>query len=251
MSLSYIIFTNRWKLPKSSIIVRDIIFSSFPSKLDKQEQKEIEIQNIILDPDSLGKNEDVIENSIETIDKEESEVETQTTETDQEKITENEQNRMPQLGIPYMETNLEQPPESEEPTESEQPSETEQNNEIQEQKIENGKISTIGVEIYSDRSTKKPLSSIEWGALEPGTKKDIKCFVQNKGENPVKLNLETTSWNPFESTKHLTLTWDYDEQLLVTNEIKPLILTLSVSENIQGITHFTFDIIITGNPGNG
>lgn len=111
--------------------------------------------------------------------------------------------------------------------------------------FDSGEINTIGVAIYSDTNF-TTLSAIDWGKLEPGSRARIECYIKNIGKTPSKLTLVTANWTPPEAATYVGLTWDYDGQRLEIDEIILLTLTLNVSENIQGITEFFFDIIIIG-----
>lgn len=112
--------------------------------------------------------------------------------------------------------------------------------------FESGKVLTVGVAIYSDGSINNPLSSINWGDLQPGVNKTIKCYIHNTGKTATLLTLETSNWNPPKAATYITLTWDYHEEPVNLDEVIPVTLTLAISENIQEITHFFFDIIIVG-----
>ena len=113
--------------------------------------------------------------------------------------------------------------------------------------FDNGKVSTFGVAIFWDSSMNNPLSSIDWGNLEPGVNKNIECYIKNIGNTISILTLETTNWNPSEAATYIDLNWDYSGQSLNVNQVIRVTLILSISENIQGITSFFFDIIIIGN----
>jgi hypothetical protein len=114
------------------------------------------------------------------------------------------------------------------------------------QELDHGEIKAIGVNIFSGNSFNNSLSSIDWGTLEPGANKYIECYVQNTGKTEAILTLETDNWIPREATKYITLNWDYKGQKLKINEILSVTLILSISKNIQGISGFSFDIIIIG-----
>jgi hypothetical protein len=157
-------------------------------------------------------------------------------------------------------TEPESPQTTQEQTETQQPANTEpdppqntqeQNNNLTENEnateFESGTIKTVGVAVYLNRKLNNPLSSINWGTLKPGTKTHIRCYVQNTGQSSVILQLETSNWTPSKATNYLTLTWNYKGQQLDSNQTIPIILTLTISENIQQITSFNFDIIIIGN----
>jgi hypothetical protein len=112
--------------------------------------------------------------------------------------------------------------------------------------FEIGKVRTVGVAIYSDSSISNPLSSINWGNLQPGVNATIECYIHNTGETATVLTLETANWNPPEATTYIALTWDYQDETVNVDEVIPVTLILMISENIQEITHFFFDIIIVG-----
>jgi hypothetical protein len=111
--------------------------------------------------------------------------------------------------------------------------------------LERGEILTVGVTVYSD-SNFTILQSIDWGNLEPGGNNSIVCYIKNTGQTISKLTLDTANWTPPEASDYITLTWDYDERTLDIDEIILATLTLNISNNIQGITEFFFDIIIIG-----
>ena len=112
--------------------------------------------------------------------------------------------------------------------------------------FEIGKVRTVGVAIYSDSSISNPLSSINWGNLQPGVNATIDCYIHNTGETATVLTLETANWNPPEATTYIALTWDYQDETVNVDEVIPVTLILMISEKIQEITHFFFDIIIVG-----
>jgi len=109
-----------------------------------------------------------------------------------------------------------------------------------------GKIKTVGVGIYSDSSYNNILSSINWGTLEPGSDKTTTGYIRNSGNAPSILTLQTSNWNPPGAETYISLTWDYDGQVLNINEGIAVTFTLSISPTIEEITSFNFDITIIG-----
>lgn len=109
-----------------------------------------------------------------------------------------------------------------------------------------GSLKAIGVGVYWDSSCSNAVSSINWGALEPGTTKTFTIYIRNEGNVPVKLSMTTNNWNPPSATSYITLSWDRENHVLAAGSIVSAVLTLSVSSNINGITSFNFDIIISG-----
>ncbi len=109
-----------------------------------------------------------------------------------------------------------------------------------------GAVKAIGVGVYSDNACSSPLSSIDWGTLEPGANKSVTCYIKNEGNSASVLSIETSNWSPPSVSGYLTLGWDYAGQTLNPGEVVEVTLTLAVSPNIDGITSFSFDIVIVG-----
>ena len=109
-----------------------------------------------------------------------------------------------------------------------------------------GNIKAVGAGVYSDSSCTIPISSIDWGFLEPGSSKQFTIYVKNEGNVPIKLSMEVNNWNPQSASNYMTLTWDCQNHVLNPSDFAPAVLTLSVSQDISGVTSFSFDIIIIG-----
>jgi hypothetical protein len=112
--------------------------------------------------------------------------------------------------------------------------------------FDRGKVKTVGVSIYSESSITDPLYSVNWGSLEPGAEKNLVCYIQNTGDFVSLLTLETDNWSPVEAAEYISLSWNYDGQTLNVDEVIQVTLTLTISENIEGINSFFFDINIIG-----
>ncbi|MFQ5836467.1 MAG: hypothetical protein ACE5HG_01290 [Candidatus Bathyarchaeia archaeon] len=109
-----------------------------------------------------------------------------------------------------------------------------------------GAVMTIGVGVYWDNGSANPLSSIDWGMLEPGSSKNVTCYIRNEGNSVSYLYLSTSNWNPSGASDYITLSWDYGGQPINPDEVVQVTFTLSVSAGIDGITSFSFDITIVG-----
>ena len=195
-------------------IIAILFFSSLSftitTPLSKQQQRETETQTSTVDVDPLGLIEELeLQDPTGTLENKEEELLTEPEPTEPE-------------------------PTEPEPTEYEIPD------------IDSGKVRTVGVEMYSDSSLNNPLSSIDWGTLEPGANKNVECYIQNTGKTATILTLETGNWTPPETATYITLTWDYNGQTLKIDEMIRITLILTISGNIQGVTGFFFDIIIIG-----
>ncbi len=109
-----------------------------------------------------------------------------------------------------------------------------------------GNVKAVGVGVYSDSSCTIPITSIDWGFLEPGSSRQLTIYVKNEGNVPIKLSMEVGNWNPPSTSNYLTLSWDRQDHVLNSSSCVSAVLTLSVSQDISGVTNFSFDIIIIG-----
>ncbi len=110
-----------------------------------------------------------------------------------------------------------------------------------------GTIKTIGVGVYSDQACTTPVSSINWGTIDPGSNVNKTVFIRNEGNAPATLSMTTSNWNPSTASSYMTLNWNYGGQSLTVNQVVQVKFTLSVSASITGITNFSFDITIAAN----
>ncbi|UCE16452.1 MAG: hypothetical protein JSV12_02225 [Candidatus Bathyarchaeota archaeon] len=107
-------------------------------------------------------------------------------------------------------------------------------------------VEAKGVGVYWDSNCSDDVSSIDWGTLSPGSRKNIGVYVRNEEVEQLYLILSTKSWNPPEASNYMILRWNYTGQRMNPNQTVQITLTLSVSRNIEGISNFDFDITITG-----
>ena len=110
-----------------------------------------------------------------------------------------------------------------------------------------GTVKTIGVGVYWDDGCANPLSSVDWGVLEPGSSENVSCYIRNEGSSVSTLSMYTSNWSPSNASDYLSLSWDYGEQSIDVDEVVQVTFTLSVDASIEGITIFSFDITIAGN----
>jgi len=102
----------------------------------------------------------------------------------------------------------------------------------------------VGVGVYWDNNCGNTVSFVDWGIVEPGSVKNVVVYVRNEGNSPVSLSMFGDNWNPSEASNYMTLSWDYASQTVDPQEVVQTTLTLSTSPSIEGITNFSFDIII-------
>jgi len=107
-----------------------------------------------------------------------------------------------------------------------------------------GTVKAVGVGVYWDQALTNPVSSINWGTLEPGSSVNKTVFIRNEGNTGATLSMTTSNWNPSGASSYMTLSWNYGGQTLSAGQVVQVRFTLSVSSSITGITGFSFDITI-------
>jgi len=111
-----------------------------------------------------------------------------------------------------------------------------------------GTVKAVGVGVYSELACINPVTSINWTTLEPGQTVNKTVYIKNTSNVPITLSMTTpySSWNPPTASNYITCTWNSEGKSLNVNQVTPAVLTLSVRNNITGITTFSFDIVIVG-----
>jgi len=102
------------------------------------------------------------------------------------------------------------------------------------------------VGVYWDSECSVVVSSIDWGTLEPGSVMNTVIYIRNEVEEPQFLSMSTINWNPSKASEYITLIWNYSGRLIYPGEILQIKLVLSISRYIEGISNFSFDILIAG-----
>jgi hypothetical protein len=109
-----------------------------------------------------------------------------------------------------------------------------------------GTVKAIGVGVYSEYACINPVTSINWGTLEPGQTVNKTVYIKNTSNVPVTLSMITQNWNPSGASNYITCTWNSEGNPLNVNQVISAVLTLSVRSNITGVTDFSFNIVIIG-----
>ena len=105
---------------------------------------------------------------------------------------------------------------------------------------------TADIGIYSDSGCTTPLTSLQWGTLQPGGSQTYDCWIKNEGNTPLTLSLQTSNWSPANAENYIGLSWDYNGAPISVGATVHVTLTLSVNAGITGITSFSFDVTIVG-----
>jgi len=105
-----------------------------------------------------------------------------------------------------------------------------------------GTVKAINVEVYWDQGCSQIVENIDWGFAEPGdtVSKTI------SGNAPLTLGLSYSDWIPAEAGDFITLSWDQEGTTINPGDIQQAALTLTISDDITGVTDFSFNIVIEG-----
>lgn len=109
-----------------------------------------------------------------------------------------------------------------------------------------GTVKAMGVGVYWDSGCSNSVTSVNWGTVAPGSTNDVTVYIKNEGNAAETLSSTAENWNPSGASTYLSLSWDYAGQVIAVGEVVQVTLSLSVSSAIEGITSFSFDIVIIG-----
>lgn len=109
-----------------------------------------------------------------------------------------------------------------------------------------GRIRGFGCDVFADPAATEPLDSIAWGDIDPGGYKTHIIYVKNIREIPMTFTFNTTNWIPAIAEDYLNLTWDYAGQVLASEQVTSITLTLTVAQEVQqtDVQFFSFDISV-------
>ncbi len=112
-------------------------------------------------------------------------------------------------------------------------------------------IGNVDIEIYADPFGTQALDNVEWGAVEPGTNVTVTGYVRNVGGDGFTANITTTNWlfddSPPSGNQldYFAVIWNFGDTTVTPGRQREVEFNLWVSENVIGITSFSFDIVIT------
>ncbi len=110
----------------------------------------------------------------------------------------------------------------------------------------NNSVKSLNVKLYTDASCTTPCTSLNFGAVNPGSSATQTIYVKNNGKIPVTLSLTSAGWNPTTASSYLTLSWNRDSYVLKARSSVQATLTLMVASNTGSLTTFRFNVTITG-----
>ena len=109
-----------------------------------------------------------------------------------------------------------------------------------------GTVKAINVEVYWDQGCTQIVDNVDWGFAEPGDASSKTIYIKNSGNAPLILGLSYSDWVPTEAGDSITLAWDQEGTTINAGDVQQAVLTLSISDDIIGVTDFSFNIVIEG-----
>ena len=106
-------------------------------------------------------------------------------------------------------------------------------------------VESTSVGVYWDAGCTTPVQQIDWGTISPGSSKTVAAFVRNEGVSSVRFVLNTTNWQPPESSVKMLLGWNYSGRSVKPRVAVPIAFILSAGADAGGLTSFSFDIVVS------
>ena len=116
-----------------------------------------------------------------------------------------------------------------------------------------GTIRVTGVAAYGgDIRTTNGTNVVDWGTFYPGVSNNASFYLESISNIPVKLAYNVTDWSPESLVSYMTLTWNYNDTVILPHEQILINFTLSLSSSTDtinylidnNVTSFNFNINI-------
>jgi hypothetical protein len=111
--------------------------------------------------------------------------------------------------------------------------------------LNTGQITGVGVGVYQDVACTANLTSISWGSIDPGCSTRYLAYIENTGDAVEVLSLAASNWNPVSAGVVLALSWNAPVTLQ-PGEIAAVNFTLTAAADTENLTSFSFTITVMG-----
>ena len=109
-----------------------------------------------------------------------------------------------------------------------------------------GTFKAIGIGVYWDDQATSRVDTLDWGFIAAGSQKSFTVYVKNEGALPLTLSISASNWDPQTASNFLALDWNYNGQTVTGGKTLPVVITLAVSDSVNGVDTFNFDVIAVG-----
>jgi len=107
-----------------------------------------------------------------------------------------------------------------------------------------GTLRVIGVSVFWDEACTNRVTSIDWGAIFPGSSIQKYFYVRSDGTATETLLMSYGNWTPAAASSYFVLTWNCSNYALSAKAVVCANLALAVQPNITGVTDFDFMILV-------
>ena len=107
-----------------------------------------------------------------------------------------------------------------------------------------GTLRVIGVSVFWDEACTNRVTSIDWGAIFPGSSIQKYFYVRSDGTATETLLMSYGNWTPAAASSYFVLTWNCSNYVLSARAVVCANLALAVQPNITGVTDFDFMILV-------
>jgi archaellum component FlaG (FlaF/FlaG flagellin family) len=109
-----------------------------------------------------------------------------------------------------------------------------------------GTITSINVGLFLDQQTTVNCTSMSWGGVYAGESASKSIYVKNTGNAALTLSMRIIDWIPESADGPVSMSWNRENYILDPGEVVEARLTLSISENADGISNFGYKMLVTG-----
>ena len=99
--------------------------------------------------------------------------------------------------------------------------------------------------VYRSQTSMQAVTQIDWGIVYPDDSRAYNLYLVNEGNVPCHLFLNATNWQPAQIREQITVTWDYNGEVVAPDQGINLTVTLTTAANLENVGTFTFDLTIT------
>ncbi|MGE5533047.1 MAG: hypothetical protein ACM3UN_01710, partial [Bacillota bacterium] len=85
--------------------------------------------------------------------------------------------------------------------------------------VQANSIQGVGVGIYWNQVCSNRTLSLDWGSIKTGSSSNLTIYVRNEYSSDISLRLSTSNWKPSATSSYMSLNWNYNGQVLKTNEV--------------------------------
>jgi hypothetical protein len=108
-----------------------------------------------------------------------------------------------------------------------------------------GRIVSIGVQVFDNSALTVECTDIDWGDLAAGASNAHTLWIKNNGTIPITLGIGAGDWVPLVAQQYVSSSWSYLSGTIVAPGANMQVtITITVNQYIVGVTDFTNNIYV-------